>query len=61
MIDRRVTRPSKKPGWWTPERRQEAWDMYVEGKSFEDIAQHFGVTIAAAQRQVYDYKKEQAK
>lgn len=35
--------------------------MYVEGKSFEDIAQHFGVTIAAAQRQVYDYKKEQAK
>ncbi len=56
-----VTRPRKVAGWWTPERRQVAWDMYVEGKPFEDIAKHFGVTIAAAARQVYDYKKEQSK
>lgn len=33
--------------------------MYVAGKSFEDIAKHFEVTIAAAQRQVYDYKRKQ--
>jgi transposase len=32
--------------------------MYVEGKSFEEMAQHFGVTIAAAQRQVYQYKRD---
>lgn len=56
-----VTRKSKPVGWWTPERRQKAWDMYVEGESFEDIAKHFGVTIAAAQRQVYQYKREQTK
>lgn len=31
--------------------------MYVDGKSFEDIAEHFEVTIAAAQRQVYNCKK----
>jgi transposase len=45
-------------GWWTPERRQVAWDMYVEGKSFEEIANHFGVALAAASRQVYARKKE---
>ncbi len=56
-----VTRPRKPAGWWTPEKRQEIWDMYAEGKPFEDIAKHFGVTIAAAARQVYDYKKEQTK
>ncbi len=61
MISRRVVRPSKKPGWWTPERQKAVWDMYVEGESFEDIAEHFGVTIAAAQRQIYAYKKGQAK
>jgi transposase-like protein len=56
-----VTRSRKPAGWWTPEKRQEIWDMYAEGKPFEDIAKHFGVTIAAAARQVYDYKKEQSK
>jgi hypothetical protein len=35
--------------------------MYVAGEPFEVIAKHFGVTIAAAARQVYDYKKEQTK
>jgi transposase len=35
--------------------------MYVEGKSFEEIAKHFGVTLAAAARQVYQHKKEQMK
>ncbi len=43
--------------WWTPERRQVVWDMYVDGKSYEEIAEHFGVTVAAAQRQVYNCKK----
>jgi hypothetical protein len=35
--------------------------MYVAGKSFEEIAEHFGVTLAAAARQVYAHKKEQMK
>jgi hypothetical protein len=35
--------------------------MYVEGKPFEEIAKHFGVTLAAAARQVYQHKKEQMK
>lgn len=56
-----VSRPRKVAGWWTPERRQVAWDMYVAGKSFEEIAEHFGVTLAAAARQVYQHKKEQMK
>ena len=43
--------------WWTPERRQVVWDMYVAGATFEDIAEHFEVTVAAAQRQVYNCKK----
>lgn len=48
----------RKPvGYWTLEKRQVLWDMYVGGKPFGDIAKHFGVTIAAAQRQVYNYKK----
>ena len=56
-----VSRPRKPAGWWTPEKRQVAWDMYVEGKPFEEIAEHFGVTLAAAARQVYQHKKEQTK
>ncbi len=56
-----VIRPRKPAGWWTPEKRQVAWDMYVAGKSFEEIADHFGVTLAAAARQVYAHKKEQTK
>lgn len=56
-----VSRPRKVAGWWTPERRQVAWDMYVAGESFEEIAEHFGVTLAAAARQVYQHKKEQMK
>lgn len=56
-----VSRPRKPAGWWTPEKRQVAWDMYVEGKSFGEIAEHFGVTLAAAARQVYQHKKEQMK
>lgn len=56
-----VTRPRKPAGWWTPERRQEVWDMYVAGEPFEVIAKHFGVSISATARQVYDYKKEQTK
>ena len=43
--------------WWTPERRKVVWDMYVAGATFEDIAEHFKVTVAAAQRQVYNCKK----
>jgi transposase len=35
--------------------------MHVEGKSFEEIAKHFGVTLSAAARQVYAHKKEQTK
>lgn len=56
-----VSRPRKPAGWWTPEKRQVAWDMYVEGKPFEEIAKHFGVTLAAAARQIYAHKKEQTK
>jgi len=56
-----VSRPRKPAGWWTPERRQVAWDMYIAGKPFEEIAEHFGVTLAAAARQVYQHKKEQMK
>lgn len=51
----------RKPGYWTPEKRQALWDMYVAGKLFEDIAKHFGVTVAAAERQVYNHKKGQTK
>jgi len=54
-----IVRRSRKPmGWWTPEKRQMAWDMYVEGRSFEEIAKHFGVSLSAAARQVYARKKE---
>jgi DNA-directed RNA polymerase specialized sigma24 family protein len=56
-----VSRPRKPAGWWTPEKRQVAWDMYVEGKPFDEIAKHFGVTLAAAARQIYAHKKEQTK
>ena len=59
-MTRHIVRHRAKPeGFWTPERRQKAWDMYVEGSKFEDIAKHFDVTIASAQRQVYDYKKRE--
>ena len=34
--------------------------MYVEGKPFGEIAEYFGVTLAAAALQVYAHKKEQA-
>jgi transposase len=54
-----VTRRPKPAGWWTPVRKQTLWDMYVEGKSFEDMAKAFGVTIASVQRTLYKYKKEQ--
>ena len=60
MTSNIVSRPRKPAGWWTPEKRQVAWDMYVEGKPFGEIAKHFGVTLAAAARQVYAHKKEQA-
>jgi len=54
-----IVRRLRKPmGWWTPEKRQVAWDMYVEGRSFEEIAKHFDVSLSAAERQVYAYKKE---
>lgn len=56
-----VIRPRKPAGWWTSEKRQVAWDMYIAGKSFEEIADHFEVTLAAAARQVYVHKKEQMK
>lgn len=61
MTDRRVVRPKKKPGWWTPERREILWAMYAEGIEYPVIAKVFGVTIAAVQRQLYAYKKEQTK
>lgn len=52
-------RKRKPAGWWTPERKQALWDMYVEGKSFEDMAKKFEATIASVQRVIYDHKKEQ--
>jgi Zn-dependent peptidase ImmA (M78 family) len=35
--------------------------MYVAGEPIEVIAKHFGVSISATARKVYDYKKEQTK
>jgi len=54
-----VLRRRKPEGYWTPERIKAVWDMYVDGKPFEEIAQEFDTTIAAVQRQVYDYKRKQ--
>lgn len=59
-MTRHIVRHKAKPeGFWTPEKRQTVWDMYVAGSKFEDIAKHFDVTIASAQRQIYDFKKRE--
>ncbi len=49
------------PNWWTPEKRQQVWDMYVRGDTYEAIAKEFGVSVASIQSQIYKYKKDTAK